>query len=143
MTRFKKWKTSFRREVVAGSTRPRQATDKLVEIDQAKSMQGLDDVGSVFDCTRMSVDTLDSPIANGLVKVMNPEFKRRVQVAEELQGRQHFPMMTGRRIVFMIYAFFKINDVQGRVTEHERLAQDRIGQRQSQEVRSVLGRKKL
>ena len=46
-------------------------------------MQDLDDVGSVLGSTRMSFETLDSQIAEGL-KIMSPERTRKVQVAEDL-----------------------------------------------------------
>ena len=62
VTRFKSWKASFRREVLAGSTHPRQATDWLAEIDQAASIEDLDDGGSVHGNTRMSFETMDSHI---------------------------------------------------------------------------------
>ena len=39
--------------------RPRQATDWLAEIDQAKSMQDLDDVGSVLGSTRVIFEMRD------------------------------------------------------------------------------------
>ena len=45
--RFKTWKTSFRREVVSGSTCPQQATDWLSLVDQSKSMQ-YSEVGRIF-----------------------------------------------------------------------------------------------
>ena len=48
VTRFHKWMTSFQRVLITGSTHPRQDTDLLAEIDQAKSTQDLDDVGSVY-----------------------------------------------------------------------------------------------
>ena len=48
-------------------------------------IQDWDDVGSVFGSTRMSCETLDSQVAKDLMQIMNPEFERKVQVAEELQ----------------------------------------------------------
>ena len=63
-----------------------QPSDRLAEIDEATSVQDLDDVGSVFGSPRMSFETLDSPIPKGLMQIMNPEFKRKVQVSEELQA---------------------------------------------------------
>ena len=80
--------TSFRREVITDSPHPRQATDWLAESDQAKSTQDLDGVGSVFGSTTVSFETQDSQIANSLMKIMNPEFQRKVQVAEELQEKK-------------------------------------------------------
>ena len=85
VTPFKNWKTSFRREVITDSTL-RQATDWLADIGQAKSMQDMD-VGSLFGSTRMSFETLDSQIARGFMKIMNPDFKRKVQVVQEQQEK--------------------------------------------------------
>ena len=41
------WRTSFRRAVITGSTHPRQATEWLADIEQAKSMQYLEDLYKV------------------------------------------------------------------------------------------------
>ena len=68
---------------------------------------------------------------------MNPEFKRKVHVAEAFKKKNNLPVFTGRQIAFMIYAVFKINDVQVRAMNTTDPPQY---QRQSQEVRSVLGR---
>ena len=65
VTLFKNWKTSFPREVITGSSRPRQATDWLAEIDQATPVHDLDDVGSVFGSTRMSFENQYSQFAKG------------------------------------------------------------------------------
>ena len=46
------------------------------------------------------------------MEFMNPEFKVKVQMAEESQERKNLPMLTERQIAFMIFTFFKINDVQ-------------------------------
>ena len=48
VTRFKNWKTSLRREVITGSTHPRQATEWLANIDRAKSMQDVDEACRSF-----------------------------------------------------------------------------------------------
>ena len=74
-------------------------------------MQDLHEVGSVLGSTRMSFETVDSKSATGLMKIMNSDLPRKVQVAEELQNP---PVPTGRQSAFMIYAFFKINDGQVR-----------------------------
>ena len=60
-----------------GSTHPRQATDWLAEIDQAKSMQDLDDVGSVFGSTRMRSETLRFQSGNGLMKIINLDLNKK------------------------------------------------------------------
>ena len=139
-TRFKNWKTSFRLKMVTGSAHPRQATCWLAEFDQAKSMQDLYDVGFVFGSTRMSFDTLQSQIANGLMKIMNLECKRKVQVAQELQEKKNLPMLTGRQFAFMINVHFKINDVQMRIMSMNDLLNIKFFQRQSQEFRSRVRR---
>ena len=107
MTRFKNWKTSFRREVITGTTHLRQATDWSAEFDQATSMQDLGDVGSVFGSTGMSFEALDSQIAKGLMKIMNPEFKRKFRWPKNYKRRQ---------IAFMILDYSEINDMQGKAT---------------------------
>ena len=45
---------------------------------------------------------------------MYPEFNRIVQLAEEFQEKENLPMLTGRQMALLIYAYFKINDVEGR-----------------------------
>ena len=47
----------------------------------------LDDTGSVFGSARMNFETYDSKIAKGLMKTMNAEFTKKVQVAEEEQEK--------------------------------------------------------
>ena len=64
-TRFKNWKTSLQREVITTSFRSRQVTDWSSETDAAISTQDMDGAGSVFGCTRMHLETLDSQIAEG------------------------------------------------------------------------------
>ena len=65
-------------------------------IDQVKSMRELDDVESVIGSHPMSFETLD---------LMNPEFKKTNQLAEEMQEKKGLPMLTGRPVAFIIYAW--------------------------------------
>ena len=74
-------------------------------------MKDLNEAGSVFGCTRMHCENRDFKIANGLVEIMNSEFKRKVQMAEEMLVEMELPILTGRHIAFMICAF-KVSDVQ-------------------------------
>ena len=78
VTRFKNWKTSFRREVTVGFAHPRQATEWLAEIDHAESMLDLDDVESVSGSNRMSFEILDSQVAQDLMKIMTLELRRKL-----------------------------------------------------------------
>ena len=48
----------------------------MADIDQATSVQDVENVGAVFGDYQMSFETFDSPIAMGLMKIMNPEFKK-------------------------------------------------------------------
>ena len=50
-------------------------------------------------------------MANGLVMTLNSEFKRKVQVAVEMQERTGLPLLTGRQSAFMNYAFFEAIDM--------------------------------
>ena len=63
----------------------------------------------------MSLETLDSHIAKGLMQITIPEFDRTVQVTEELPERE---MLTGRLIAFMIS---KINDAHVRAVSMNEL----------------------
>ena len=95
-------------------------------------MEDLDNVASVFCSTRMSFLTPE-------FHIVSPEFKRKVHVTEELQDETNLPMLTGRQIVFMIHAYFKINDVQDRAVSMNDVLSSEC-QRQSQEVRADLER---
>ena len=80
VTRFKNWQTPFWREVITGSTHPRQVTHWLSAIHQATSTQDLDGSGSAFSCTRMQFETLGSQIAEGFsedrkLRVQERKFK--------------------------------------------------------------------
>ena len=99
VTRFRTWKRSFRRAAITGSTDTRQATGWLAEIDEAKSLQDVDDVGSVGGSTRMRVETLDSEIGKDL---MNPESSVSRRIAKK------------KLLMLTIDEFFKINDFQRR-----------------------------
>ena len=48
------------------------------------------------------------------MKIMNPELERKMHVAQELQ-QKNLPMLQVRQSAFIIYGFFKINEVQGRL----------------------------
>ena len=50
-------------------------TEWMSELHQANSMQDLGDTGSVFGSTRMTFETLESKIADGLMKMMTREEK--------------------------------------------------------------------
>ena len=96
---------------------------RLVEIDQAKSMQDVDDVGSVFGSTRMIFDTRIPTLLP--MKIMIPEFKRKIQVARRIASKDKSPDVDRKTDC--------IHDLRLR---QDQFAPYRVGQRQSQEVRS-------
>ena len=116
VTGCKNWKTSIRREVITGLTYPRQATDWLAQIDQAQAMHDLDDVGSVFGSTRMSFDPGLPNCGRTHEDHESCIQRENFRYPETFKNRQIPPLFTGRRIAFMIYAFFQNNDVQVRAT---------------------------
>ena len=73
--RLRQWKKA----VFTGSTQPQRATNRLAEIDQATSMQELDNVGIVFGNFHVRFITSDPLNVKVLVKIMNPELKRKHQ----------------------------------------------------------------
>ena len=113
VTRFKLWKTSFRREVATASIHPQQVTDWLSDFAQATSMRDSDDAGIVFGSARIVVDTLDSQKAKGLVKITNAEFKREIRVAHESHERKGSPCGQEDRSPTRTAPYFKNSDVHG------------------------------
>ena len=78
--------------MLTGSTHPRQATDWLAEIDQAKSIQYLDDVGSAFGSIRLSFEYLDSKIAKCYMKKCESSIQQKSvggrRIAKEEKSRK-------------------------------------------------------
>ena len=70
--------------------------------------QNVDEAGSVFGCARMQLETFIPQIATGSVQRLHSEFKRKVEVADEMQEKKVLPTLTGRQI-----ACFKSNDIRG------------------------------
>ena len=62
------WKTEFWRELIPDSTRVRQVTECLSEIDQTPSTQELDDAGSGFGY-------LGSRIAKAFMEILSSDFR--------------------------------------------------------------------
>ena len=75
--------TSSRREVITGSTHPRQVTDRL---SKDRTRLGYSRIS--FGCPRKQFEIVGSQIAKRLVKIMNSEFKGNAQVAAEVQERK-------------------------------------------------------
>ena len=101
--------------MITGSTHPQTPAEWLAKIDQATSMQDLDNVGAVSDDDHISCETVDSQTAKSPMKIMKPEFRTPVQLAEEIQEKKNLPILTRGQIAFMIHAFLKIKGVQRRV----------------------------
>ena len=128
----KRRKTSFRRDVIAGSTHSRQATGWLAEIDQATSLQDLDDVGFVFNSHPSSFETLDSQIPKCLVKTMTPRSRNIFRCQKNSKKRRVSRCCQEDRWPRSPSCF---SPPMRSTTFRERLAQHQVGQRQSQQVR--------
>ena len=61
----------------------------------------------------MSFETLDFLTAKGLVMIFR--ISRDNSVCQENQEKENLSRLTRRQTAFVIYAFFKINDVQRRI----------------------------
>ena len=101
-------KVSSRREVTSGSIYPRPISDWLPEICVAGRTEELDHSGFVFDKDQMEFETLDSKIAQGILKIAVAEFNRRINFLEETQYKNKIPMLTGRQIMYQIFSYFNI-----------------------------------
>ena len=73
------------------------------------------------------------------MKITNSEFKRKIQVGEELHKEKRLPILTRRQIAHIICAFFKINDVQKESYWLGRLAAQRGALRQPEAGPPSLG----
>ena len=98
-----------------GSSHSQRATNWLAEIDQVKINASVN-VGSVFGSYMMPPGTLDVKCTKGLVKTMTPEFKRQIQLAEEIQEKKNLPMLTEGRIAFIILACLRSTRFRGELS---------------------------
>ena len=114
VSKFGSRKISVRREVISGPTHPQLVIDWLTEIEIATKKGDLDYSGFVFNKRQIEFETPDSQIANGIMKIIPTELKRKINFLEETQDKEKHQMMTGRQIMFQIFSFFSINKTQGR-----------------------------
>ena len=74
----------------------------LAEIDLATDMENLDHSGFIFDRQQTEAETLDSKIANEIMKINPAELKRKINTVEESQYKKKHPTLEGRQIMFQI-----------------------------------------
>ena len=77
----------------------------LAEIDLATDMDNLDHSGFIFDRQQTEAETLDSKIANEVMKINPAELKRKINTVEETQYKKKHPTLEGRQIMFQIFLF--------------------------------------
>ena len=94
ITRFKHGKLHSQEKKLQALLRDRMV---FLNCDQATSEHHFDNAESLFGNARMNFDTLDSPIAKSLMEIINSGFKRKMQVAKELQEKKRLPMLTVRQ----------------------------------------------
>ena len=65
-------------------------------------MEELDHSGFLFD-HQMELETRDSKIATGIMKIIHADFKRKINFLEETQCKDKRAMLTGRQITFQVF----------------------------------------
>ena len=89
--------------MITGLIHPPQTTEWLTEIDRVTSLQ---DLGTCWICIRQLPDEY-SQNAKGLVRIMNSEFKREIQLAAKNTRKNESPDVDRRSDRFHIYASFR------------------------------------
>ena len=87
-SQFSSWKVSFRTEVTTGSTHLRLASERLAEFDLPSGMEELDWSGFIFDKDHSEFETLGSKVAEEIMKIIPPHFKRKINFLEETQYKK-------------------------------------------------------
>ena len=59
----------------------------------------------------IDLETLDTNVAAGLMKVMHGDFKKRITMRDEQHQVLHKKMLTGRHIAFLMFKHFQIADL--------------------------------
>ena len=85
VTGFKNWKTFFRREVITGSTHPRNTRQITVSVIRRRC---------VFGSNQMSFEILDSQVANSLMSIMNPDCRRQGSGGRRLTRSDNLTILT-------------------------------------------------
>ena len=75
----------------------------LQDIDTAKDLTDLNHSGYWFTNSAMELETLDAEIEKGIIAILSKEFRRQVQLKEELSGNEGVPVLTWRQIARVIY----------------------------------------
>ena len=60
----------------------------------------------------MKFETLDSKIAEGIMKVIPADFKRKINFSEETHNKNKCPILTGRQITCQMFSFLHVNKTQ-------------------------------
>ena len=100
----------FMREVSSRASRPIEAMVWINEIESAKSISDLKTLYAITGAKFLTnFEILNSRIASGLKKIINGDFKRRVFI-QQTAARKKKRYLTGRKIAWMIYEYFKVSD---------------------------------
>ena len=67
-------------------------------------------------------EELDAKLSNELDKIMQGDFKKRIQV-KETEYSKRGEMLTGRQITWLLYDYFKISDTDGAMLEWDAIMQ--------------------
>ena len=114
-----------------------QATQRALENRRTRVTWTIS--GFVFDKHHMGFETRDPQIANGIMKIILDDFKRKINLSEDTQYKNTCPMLTGRQSIFQLFFVLEHHENSGAYKELERFAQCRVVNRQPQHVQPGLG----
>ena len=109
---FSSWNVSVRIEVTTGSTHFLLSSKWLAEADWASIVDELDYSGFRVDKHQLELETLDSEIAKGTMKIISADFQRKNNVLEETQHKKETSNAHGQAN-YVSSIFFNINETQG------------------------------
>ena len=108
ITGFRQWRMRFKKSVASASRRPKLAFAWITEVENAITMEELADSGDF--------EELDAKLSRELDKIIQGDFKKRVQVKETEYSKKG-EMLTGRQITWMLYENFRLYDTDGALLE--------------------------
>ena len=111
IAKFRSLYNNLRKEVAGASGRPCKAFRWICDMDAAKSIEDLADIGEF--------ETLDAKLAAGLGKVLHGELGRQIRVLEEKLAATSKVMLRGRQVLFLICDYSKITAETGQVMDFE------------------------
>ena len=99
---FKTWRYEARKVISAASHYPAAAFAWIMCVEKANSIEELANPAPFF--------TLDSKLNASLTAILSgSELRRQVRVKEEVLAQKSSQLLSGRQILFEVYAYFRLN----------------------------------